>query len=107
MEDKSGIVPTGHKVLIRPEDVEQKTAGGIIIPDDKHERDEAQQMHGVLVACSPHAFDFVDWASSTDEYRPKPGDKIIYAKYAGAKVTGKDGVDYRLCNDKDVAAIVR
>jgi co-chaperonin GroES (HSP10) len=46
---------------------------------------------------------FEDW----QEPIPKVGDMIWYAKYAGYVVKGDDGVEYRLANDKDIAAIVQ
>jgi chaperonin GroES len=100
----SGILPTEFKVLIEPETVEEKTKGGIILPDETKERDQFAQMKGTLVAVSPLAFTYADWASEDD--KPKPGDKVLFAKYAGAKVTGMDGREYRLANDKDVAAVL-
>lgn len=104
MKNDSGIVPTEFNVLIQPKMVEEKTKGGIILPDDTKERDQFAQMEGVLVACSPLAFTYADWPNSD---APKVGDRVLFAKYSGAKVTGfKDGKEYRLCKDKDIAAVI-
>jgi chaperonin GroES len=103
MENTSGILPTEYKVLIAPVEVDQKTKGGIIIPDETKERDQFAQMRGVLVAVSPLAFTYDDWK---DAKPPKVGDEVLFAKYAGAVVDGKDGKKYRLTNDKDIAAVL-
>lgn len=104
MTNPSGINPTEYKVLIRPKTIDEKTSGGIIIPDSTKERDQFAQMEGELVAVSPLAFTYDDWKGAEP---PKPGDRVLFAKYAGAVVKGwKDGQDYRLVNDKDVAAVL-
>lgn len=103
MQNSSGIFPTEYKVLIAPKVVEERTKGGIIIPDESKDREQFAQMEGTLVACSPLAFTYDDWKGAKP---PKPGDRVLFAKFAGAKVTGKDGKEYRLTNDKDVAAVL-
>jgi chaperonin GroES len=101
---KSGIRPTEFKVLIKPKTVEEKTKGGIILPDEHKDREQFAQMEGELIAVSPLAFSYADWTDDAD--KPKPGDRVLFAKFSGAKVTGMDGVEYRLTNDKDVAAVL-
>jgi chaperonin GroES len=103
MTNPSGVYPTEYKVLIRPIEVDQKTKGGIIIPDETKERDQYAQMRGELVAVSPLAFTYDDWK---DAKPPQVGDEVLFAKYAGAVVDGKDGKKYRLANDKDIAAVL-
>ena len=104
MQNPSGINPTEFKVLILPKPVESKI-GSIIIPDSKQESDKYAQIEGQIVAISHLAFTY----ATPDEWgdkRPKPGDMVLYAKYAGARVKGKDGKDYVLANDKDICATV-
>lgn len=104
-ENPSGINPTEYKVLILPKAVDAKTSGGIIIPDSTKDRDQFAQMEGTLIAASPLAFSYDGWAGH-EHAKPKPGDRVLFAKFSGAVVTGKDGVDYRLANDKDIAAVL-
>jgi chaperonin GroES len=101
--NKSGIEPTEFKVLIKPKTVEEKTAGGIIIPDESKDREQFAQMEGELVAVSPLAFTYADWKDGSP---PKPGNRVLFAKFAGAKVKGRDSVEYRIVNDKDIAAVL-
>ena len=102
-ENLSGIAPTEYKVLISPKMTMEKSKGGIILPDTTKERDQHAQMEGVIVATSPLAFSYDNWKDGSP---PKVGDSVLFAKYSGALVTGKDGKDYRIVNDKDVAAVL-
>jgi co-chaperonin GroES (HSP10) len=58
------------------------------------------QMYGRLVAIGGNAF--TDWNGR----RPIVGDRVLFAKYAGAPVTGANGVKYRIAQDKDIAAVI-
>lgn len=97
----SGIRPVGETILVLPDQIEEKTAGGIIVgtPADI-ERQQLGQIEGVVVAVSPYA-----WA---DEEVPRAtvGDRVIFAKYAGMVRKGKDELTYRLINDTDVKAVL-
>src|SRR4051812_12840511 len=100
----SGINPTEYKVLVLPSKVDEKTKGGIILPDDSKDRNQFAQMEGTLVAVSPLAFSYQDWNGSNP---PQVGDRVLYAKYAGALVKSwKNAVEYRLVNDKDISAVL-
>jgi chaperonin GroES len=106
MTNPSGIKPTEYKVLVQPIKVDEKTKGGIILPDETKERDQFAQMQGRLVAVSPLAFTYAGEEDWGDAEKPKPGDKVMFARYAGAAVKGMDGADYRIINDKDVSAVL-
>jgi len=97
--NNSKILPCEFKVLIEPEIVEEKTAGGIILAPITKDKEQMAQVRGVLIAIGGNAFE--DWKD-----RPKVGDKVYFGKYAGYIVKGNDGKEYRLCNDKDICAII-
>lgn len=100
----SGIIPTEYRVLVRPKEVAEKTKGGIIVPDETKERDQYAQIEATLVAMSPLAFSYSEtWP---DGSCPVVGDRVLVAKYAGTKIRGKDGLDYKLCSDRDIGAIL-
>lgn len=99
MSNESGIHPYEYKVLIKPIKVEEKTEGGIIMPDTVLEREEYANGRGILIANGALAFSQPDWG----DY-PKPGDKVLFDKYGGTIQVGVDGVEYRLMNDKEIAA---
>jgi len=107
LDNPSRIYPMEYKILVRPEDLEEtdpvlKAAkeAGIELPDNLKEREQMMQGEADLIAVGGNAFE--DWNG-----KPKVGDRVLIAKYAGIITNGKDGVEYRLCNDKDVAAVIR
>ena len=105
MPNPSGILPTEFKVLVRPNEVAAVTKGGIHLPDESKERDQYAQIEAVLVAVSPLAFTYVErWPEGAAV--PVVGDRVLVAKYAGTRVKGSDGVDYKLCSDRDIGAIL-
>ena len=103
-KNTSGIYPTEYKVLVKPEPVELKSKGGIIIPDEARDRNQAAATRGEIIDVSPLAFTYDDWQS--DERIPKVGDMVAFARYAGVSIEGDDEEDYRLVSDKEVIAIL-
>jgi chaperonin GroES len=102
-------------VLIKPDEIEEKTEGGIIIPGTVSELHAMAQSIGTFVAAGPDAY--IDSVTRDNEGRiverkgfsqsfAKPGDRVAFAKYGGLQVNGKDGQAYRLMNDVDITAVV-
>ena len=98
----TGIEPVEFNVLVAPKAVADKTKGGILLPELSKDRMQAAAVEGTLVALSPLAFSYDDWPV---EKRPKPGDTVAYAKFAGMTIE-RGGIEYRLMKDKDIAAVV-
>lgn len=98
----SGIQPTGGHLLVKPEKVEEKTAGGIYIPETAREKEQQAATVGQLISVGSSAW------TDLDDGKPwaKVGDKISYARYAGVSMTGADGENYVLINDNDVLAVL-
>jgi chaperonin GroES len=94
----SGIHPLEYKVLVKPQKIEEKTEGGIVLTNETRDKEEMAEVEAELIAVGPIAFE--DW-----EVFPKIGAKVHFAKYAGIYVKGNDGENYRLINDKDILAI--
>lgn len=93
-ENTSGIHPKGYRVLIRPLEIETKTASGIILSTvSQSEREEMSNTTGFVVEVGDEANTWV-----------KPGDRVVFAKYSGLLYLGKDDVKYRIINDTDVVA---
>lgn len=93
-----GWQPVEYKVLVLPKEVEAKTAGGIYLPDTSKEKEENQVDEGVIVNVGPNSFE--EW----NHPFPKPGDRVIFAKYAG-KIQEIDGVKHRIINDKEILMV--
>lgn len=97
------IVPVGHRVLIKPDEVEEVTPGGIVIPKPHLEKEKLAQAIGTVVAVGLDCWkEFISpWA--------KVGDKVVYQRYAGMRIPdGKGGFveDAILLNDLDVTGII-
>lgn len=101
-ECNPGLRPSEFNVLVLPEVVEEKTAGGIILPDASKDAKDAAGQRGRLVAVSPVAFDY---ASFPEGSKPQIGDVVHYAKFAGTKMEGADGRSYRAIKDRDIIAV--
>lgn len=107
-----GFEPTEYNVVLAPEEFEAVSKGGIILADTTKEREELATVRGRLVSASPLAFTYHDAHGSAPRSAwpvgecPKKGDAVIFSKYAGILIEGEDGREYRLCKDKDVAAII-
>lgn len=102
----SGIRPTEFKVLILPDPVSDKFEGSSLLkPAESQEKEKYATTDGTIVAVSHLAFNYAsdeEW----DGLKPKAGDRVAFAKYAGARRKGRDGKDYLLINDKDVVCII-
>lgn len=97
-KNTSGIRPKANKVLVKPEEIPDKTQSGLIIPIQAVEKEAMAQMYGSVVEIGKMCW--------VDEIEPRcaVGDRIIFAKYAGEVFVGNDGIKYRLINARDVVA---
>lgn len=87
------IKPLADRVLVEPAAAEEKTAGGIIIPDTAKEK----PMKGTIVA--------VGEGKKDEPITVKPGDQVLYGKYAGTEIT-VDGNDYLIMRESDIYAVI-
>lgn len=100
--DTSGLRPLEFNVIVRQDEVDEKTKGGVFLPQTVREREEYAAVHGVIVSVAPLAFN----EDICIGPKPAPGDRVIFARHAGAFLTGADGRRYRAIKDKDVIAIL-
>ena len=96
MEKKlSKLNPVGFNVLVKPEKVETKTAGGIFLPDDVRDKEQHGVQRGVIVKIGKSC----EHVTAGDV-----GKTAVFGRYAGAFV--KDaGEDYRLIDDSAIKAV--
>ncbi len=93
MATNVNITPLHDRVIVKPAPAEEKTAGGIIIPDTAKEKPQ----RGTVVAAGPGKKD--------EPMTVKSGDSILYGKYAGTEVTF-EGVDYLIMRESDILAVI-
>lgn len=95
------IIPLMHRALVRPKQVETKTASGIILTESLTRKEQAGTDEGIILAIGDtFGKDF------GAEVLPKVGDKVLFAKYAGKFIKNGDE-DLVLLNDDDLIAIVK
>jgi chaperonin GroES len=92
------VKPLSDRIIIRPLEAEEKTAGGIIIPDNAKEKPQK----GEVVAIG--AGKIADNGQKI-EMTLKAGDKVLYGKYSGTEIS-IDGDDYLIMRESDVLAIM-
>lgn len=87
------IKPLADRVLIEPAPAEEKTIGGIIIPDTAKEK----PLQGTVVA--------VGGGTKDEEMILKAGDQVLYGKYAGTELE-HEGTKYLIMRQSDVVAVL-
>ncbi len=85
------LKPLADRVIIEPAEAEQKTAGGIIIPDTAKEKPQK----GVVVAVGPGKKD--------EPMTVKVKDTVLYGKYSGTEIS-VDGKTYLIMKESDIYA---
>ncbi|MBU2650353.1 MAG: co-chaperone GroES [Bacteroidetes bacterium] len=90
---KINIKPLADRVLVEPAQAEEKTAGGIIIPDTAKEKPQK----GTVVATGPGKKD--------EPLTVKVGDSVLYGKYSGTEIT-IEGKNYLIMRESDIVAII-
>jgi chaperonin GroES len=92
------VKPMEDRVILKSMEAQEKTAGGIYIPDNAKEKPQK----GEVMAIGP--------GKMTDkgvrgEMTLKVGDKVLYGKYSGTEVT-IDGEEYLIVRESDVLAVI-
>ena len=87
------IKPLADRVLVLPAPAEEKTIGGIIIPDSAKEK----PLKGKVIA--------IGHGTKDEEMVVKPDDTVLYGKYAGTEIE-LDGEKYLIMKQSDILAIL-
>lgn len=87
------IKPLADRVLVLPAPAEEKTIGGIIIPDSAKEK----PLKGKVIA--------IGNGTNDEEMVVKPDDTVLYGKYAGTEIE-LDGEKYLIMKQSDILAIL-
>ncbi|MDR3116140.1 MAG: co-chaperone GroES [Treponema sp.] len=85
------VKPLADRVIVKLEKNEAKTAGGIIIPDTAQEKTQT----GVVV----------EIGDDSEVIKVKPGQKVLYDKYAGTQIK-IDGVEHLILKMADIIAVI-
>jgi chaperonin GroES len=93
-----GFRPLHDRVVVRRVDGEEKTKGGIIIPDTAKEKPS----EGIVVAVGPGARDD---AGKTVALDVKAGDRVLFGKWSGTEVK-VDGEDLIIMKESDIMGVI-
>ena len=92
------IVPLNDKIVVQRMEAEDRTTGGIILPDNAKEKPKQGKIlslgEGKLLESGSRA-----------AFQVKVGDKVLFTSYAGTEVT-VDGKDYLVMTEDDVLAVI-
>ena len=90
--------PLHDRVVVRRIESEEKTKGGIIIPDSAKEK----PMESVVVALGTGK---TDDAGKKVPFEVKKGDRVLVSKYGGTEIK-LDGKEYKILNSDDILAVI-
>jgi chaperonin GroES len=93
------LKPLDDRIVVKPNEAEERTASGLVIPDTAKEKPQ----QGEVLAVGPGR-----WSDDEGQHFPldvKVGDTVLYSKYGGTEVT-VDGKDLLILSSRDVLAIV-
>ena len=97
-DTKVKLTPLGDRILVKPMPQEEKTKGGIILPDTAKEK----PMKGEVISVGKGKL--TDDGSRV-EMEVKPGDMVLYGKYSGTEIK-YEGEEFLFMRQGDVLAIV-
>jgi len=92
------VKPLADRILVKPLEAEEKTKGGIIIPDNAKEKPQK----GEVIAVGPGK---IADNGTKIVMELKKGDKVLYGKYSGTEVN-VDGQDLLIVRESDVLAVI-
>ena len=94
------IKPLADRVIVKPLEAQEKTKGGILLPDTAKEKPH----EGKIVAVGKGK---VLDNGQVQSLEVKVGDRILYGKYIGNEITTKDGDELLIMREEDILAIVK
>jgi len=92
------VKPLDDRVLVKQSEAEEKTAGGIVLPDTAQEKPQ----RGKVIACGPGKM--TDDGQRTS-LSVKKGDEVFYGKYSGNEID-IDGEKYVILRESDILAVI-
>ncbi len=93
------IKPLGDRILVKQLEAEEKTKGGIVLPDTVQEKPQ----EGEIVAVGKGK---VLDNGNVQALEVKVGDRVLYGKYSGTEITSREGEIFQIMREDDVLAIV-
>lgn len=95
--------PSGYKILIALPEVNEKTQGGVLLPDEMKDREGIASILGAVIKLGPDAYG--DRGKFPSGPWCKEGDFVIFRSYSGTRFK-VEGQEFRLINDDTIEAVV-
>ena len=95
---KLKIRPLDDRIVVEPFQAEERTAGGIVLPDSAREKPQ----QGKVVAAGPGKL--MEKTGERGQMSLKVGDSVFYGKYSGTEIE-VDGADFVILRESDVLAV--
>lgn len=93
------LKPLQDKVIVQKLEPEEKTSGGIVLPDTAKEKPQ----EGKVIAVGPG---LVDDKGQRKPIDVKEGEHVLFAKYSGTEVK-LDGEEYLILSERDILAVIK
>ena len=95
---KMNLKPLADRVVVKKIEAEEKTAGGIVLPDTAKEKPQQAE----VLAVGPGK---LDEKGGRAPMELKVGDKVLFAKYSGTEIK-IEGVEYLILSERDILAVI-
>ena len=94
------IKPLGDRIVVKPLEAENKSKGGIVLPDTAKEKPQEGEVMAV-----GRGKGLENGTVRAPEV--KVGDKVLYGKYSGNEITTKDGQELLIMREEDILVIIK
>ncbi|MCA9406147.1 MAG: co-chaperone GroES [Candidatus Omnitrophica bacterium] len=94
------IQPLGDRIIVKPLEAEEKTKGGIVLPETAKEKPQ----EGKVLAVGKGK---VKEDGTVQPLELKAGDRVLYGKYSGTEITSPEGEEVLIMREEDVFAVVK
>jgi len=95
---KLNIKPLGDKVIVKRVEAEEKTAGGIVLPDSAQEKPK----RGIILAIGNGRL--LD-DGTRSKMQVKKNDEVLFTSYAGTEIK-VDGAEYMIMDENDILGVI-
>lgn len=92
------LIPLEDRIVVKPQEAEAKTAGGIVLPDSAKEK----PLMGKVIAVGPGKM--LD-SGNRGAMSVKKNDVVLYGKYGGSEVE-VDGTEYKILRESEILGVV-
>jgi len=92
------LIPLEDRVVVKPQEAESKTAGGIVLPDTAKEK----PLTGKVIAVGPGK---LSDSGTRTAMSVKKNDVVLFGKYSGSEVQ-LDGEDYKILRESEILGVI-